>query len=92
MGGSATWSSAATRTADATGHQCSPRCSAGSIHPSAGDGSPGSRAYVRVAASCGSAGGEGGSSAGELARLADLHAKDALGDEEFQQAKTKLLA
>ncbi len=50
------------------------------------------RAYVRDAASSGSAGSVGGSGTEELARLADLHAKGALSDEEFQQAKTKLLA
>ncbi|KOY56769.1 MULTISPECIES: SHOCT domain-containing protein [unclassified Streptomyces] len=45
--------------------------------------------YIRETASTAPAGGSGG--ADELAKLAELKAKGALTEEEFQQAKTKLL-
>jgi hypothetical protein len=44
------------------------------------------RQYIQTAA------GSGGSSADEIARLADLRAKGVLTEEEFQQAKAKALA
>ncbi|MFE6846421.1 SHOCT domain-containing protein [Streptomyces sp. NPDC057686] len=46
--------------------------------------------YIRQTAGTGPSGGSGG--ADELAKLADLKAKGALSEEEFQQAKAKLLA
>ncbi|MFI6001304.1 SHOCT domain-containing protein [Streptomyces sp. NPDC051366] len=46
--------------------------------------------YIRQTAGTPSAGGSGG--ADELAKLAELKAKGALSEEEFQQAKAKLLA
>ncbi|MCX4631830.1 MULTISPECIES: SHOCT domain-containing protein [unclassified Streptomyces] len=46
--------------------------------------------YIRQTAGTPSAGGAGG--ADELAKLAELKAKGALSEEEFQQAKAKLLA
>ncbi|MEV6732526.1 MULTISPECIES: SHOCT domain-containing protein [unclassified Streptomyces] len=46
--------------------------------------------YIRQTAGAPSAGGSGG--ADELAKLAELKAKGALSEEEFQQAKAKLLA
>ncbi|KJY40391.1 SHOCT domain-containing protein [Streptomyces sp. A1547] len=45
--------------------------------------------YIRETAGTAPAGGSGG--ADELAKLAELKAKGALTEEEFQQAKTKLL-
>ncbi|MEZ0070359.1 heme exporter protein D [Streptacidiphilus sp. MAP12-20] len=50
------------------------------------------RAYVRDAAATDQQNAGGGSSVDELARLAELRDKGALSEEEFQQAKTKLLA
>ncbi|WP_370103341.1 SHOCT domain-containing protein [Streptacidiphilus sp. MAP12-20] len=50
------------------------------------------RAYVRDAAATDQQNAGGGSSVDELARLAELRDKGALNEEEFQQAKTKLLA
>jgi Short C-terminal domain/Phospholipase_D-nuclease N-terminal len=44
------------------------------------------RAYIRDAA------GSGASPADELTRLADLHAKGALSDAEFEQAKAKVVS
>ncbi|MFE0175747.1 SHOCT domain-containing protein [Streptomyces sp. NPDC059002] len=48
--------------------------------------------YIRKAAAGGSGGTGGSSGTDELARLAELHDSGALTDEEFSQAKTKLLA
>lgn len=50
------------------------------------------KAYVRDAAGTGEAGGSSkGSHVSDLAKLADLKDKGAITDEEYQQAKTKLL-